>query len=99
MFLRLGGAHPNGRGPKVYERAEIKDLLAYLRVAYNSADQASLRRVINVPRRGIGDGTLRRLEAWAEVERVSLWDALRRAGDAGLGPQLRRAAAEFVGLV
>ncbi len=99
MFLRLGVAYQIVGGLRFYERAEIKDLLAYLRVGYNSADQASLRRVINVPRRGIGDGTLRRLEAWAEAERVSLWDALRRAGDAGLGPQLRRAAAEFVGLV
>src|SRR5438132_3935336 len=99
MFLRLGVAYQIVGGLRFYERAEIKDLLAYLRVAYNAADQASLRRVINVPRRGIGDGTLRRLEAWAEAERVSLWDALRRAGDAGLGPQLRRAAAEFVGLV
>ena len=107
MFLRLGVAYQIVGGLRFYERAEIKDLLAYLRIAYNPADRASLRRVINVPRRGIGDGTLRRLEAWAEAEGGSLWDALRahggsqnvRAGDAGLGPQLRRAAAEFVGLV
>ena len=98
MFLRLGIPYQIVGGLRFYERAEIKDLLAYLRVAYNPADEASLRRVLNVPRRGIGEVTVRRLEAWARAEGVTLWEALR-AGAAGLGPQLRRAIAEFVGLV
>jgi DNA helicase-2/ATP-dependent DNA helicase PcrA len=99
MFLRLGIPYQIVGGLRFYERAEIKDLLAYLRIAYNPADEASLRRVINVPRRGIGEGTVRRLEARAHDEGTILWEALRRAEDAGIGPQPRRAIAEFVGLV
>ena len=99
MFLRLGIPYQIVGALRFYERAEVKDLLAYLRFVYNQADEASLRRIVNVPRRGIGDGTLRRLEAWAKAERLGLWDALRHAGEAGLGPQLRRAIAEFIGVI
>jgi DNA helicase II / ATP-dependent DNA helicase PcrA len=99
MFLRAGIPYQIVGGLRFYERAEIKDILAYLRAASNSADDASLRRVLNVPRRGIGDTTVRRLETWARAEGVTLWDALRRAGEAGVGPQARRAIEEFVGIV
>ncbi len=99
MFLRGGIPYQIVGALRFYERAEIKDLLAYLRLAYNPADEASFKRVINVPRRGIGDGTLRRLEAWARGQGIPLWDALRRVGDAGLGPQARRAITEFVGVI
>ncbi|HEX4836570.1 MAG TPA: UvrD-helicase domain-containing protein [bacterium] len=99
MFLRAGIPYQIVGGLRFYERAEIKDMLAYLRAAFNSADDASLRRVLNVPRRGIGDTTVRRLETWARAEGVTLWDALRRAGEAGVGPQGRRAIEEFVGIV
>jgi len=99
MFLRLGLPYRIVGGLRFYERAEIKDMLAYLRAAYNPADEASLRRVLNVPRRGIGEGTVRRLETWARAEGASLWDALRRAGDAGVTGAARRAVDEFVGIV
>jgi DNA helicase-2/ATP-dependent DNA helicase PcrA len=97
-FLRLGIPYQIVGGLRFYERAEVKDLLAYLRLAYNQADEASLRRVINVPRRGIGEGTMRRLDTWARAEGRSLWEALR-AGEAGLAPHFHRAAAEFAGLI
>jgi len=96
MFLRLGIPYQIVGALRFYERAEIKDLLGYLRFVYNQADEASLRRIVNVPRRGVGDGTLRRLEAWGKGGGLALWDALRRAGEAGVGPQPRRAIAEFV---
>ncbi len=99
MFLRLGIPYQIVGGVRFYERAEIKDILAYLRLAYNPADEASLRRVLNVPRRGVGEATVRRLEAWARAEEVPLWGALRRAGDAGIGPQVRRGIEEFVSTV
>jgi DNA helicase-2/ATP-dependent DNA helicase PcrA len=99
MFLRLGIAYQIAGGLRFYERAEIKDMLAYLRLAYNPADEVSLRRVLNVPRRGLGDATVRRLEAWARAEGISLWEALHRPGDAGVGPQARRALGEFAGIV
>jgi len=99
MFLRLGIPYQIVGGVRFYERAEIKDILAYLRLGYNPADEASLRRVLNVPRRGVGEATVRRLEAWARAEGVPLWGALRRAGDAGIGPQVRRGIEEFVSTV
>ena len=98
-FLRAGIPYQIVGALRFYERAEIKDLLAYLRVIYNRADEASLKRIINVPRRGIGDGTVRRLEARGKTEGLALWDTLRRADDSGLGPQARRAIAGFVGLI
>ncbi|HYM69359.1 MAG TPA: UvrD-helicase domain-containing protein [bacterium] len=99
MFLRLGVPYRIVGGLRFYERAEVKDMLAYLRAAYNPADEASLRRVLNVPRRGVGDTTVRRLETWARDEGVSFWEALRRAGDAGVAAAARRAVEEFVGVV
>ncbi|HET8999004.1 MAG TPA: UvrD-helicase domain-containing protein [bacterium] len=99
MFLRLGIPYQIVGALRFYERAEVKDMLAYLRFVYNQADEASLRRIVNVPRRGIGDGTLRRLEAWGKQAGLGLWDTLRRGEDAGVGPQARRALAEFAGVV
>jgi DNA helicase II / ATP-dependent DNA helicase PcrA len=99
MFLRQGIPYQIVGGVRFYERVEIKDILAYLRLAFNPADEASLRRVLNVPRRGIGDATVRRLEAWARAEGISLWDALRRTGDAGINPQAHRSIDEFTGIV
>lgn len=64
---------------RFYERMEIKDLLAYLRVIVNPADTISLRRIINVPRRGIGPTTIQRLENFAQAEGISLFDAVMRA--------------------
>ncbi len=63
---------------RFYGRREIKDLLAYLRVIHNPADQVSLLRVINTPPRGIGDRTLQTLTAWATSMGVSLYEALNR---------------------
>jgi DNA helicase II / ATP-dependent DNA helicase PcrA len=99
MFLRLGIPYQIVGGLRFYERAEIKDILAYLRLAYNTADEASLRRVVNVPRRGIGDTTLRRIEAWARDGGITVWDALCRARDAGIGPQVMRGIEEFTAIV
>ncbi|MBM3239533.1 ATP-dependent DNA helicase PcrA [Candidatus Poribacteria bacterium] len=64
-------------GVRFYERMEVKDVLAYLRVLVNPMDSISLKRIINVPRRGIGDTTMQRLEIFAAMERISLFDALK----------------------
>jgi DNA helicase II / ATP-dependent DNA helicase PcrA len=63
-------------GPKFYERAEIKDLIAYLQVLDNSDDEVSLRRIVNQPRRGIGATSLDRLSSHARTLGVSLWEAI-----------------------
>jgi DNA helicase-2/ATP-dependent DNA helicase PcrA len=61
-----------------YEHREIKDILAYLRVLVNLKDSLSLRRIINVPRRGIGQVTLQRIIDFANGEKITLWEAARR---------------------
>jgi superfamily I DNA/RNA helicase len=71
-------------GPRFYERAEIKDAIAYLQVLDNPADLISLQRIANRPRRGIGDTTMARLGAHADAMGVSLFEALDRAEEAGV---------------
>jgi DNA helicase-2/ATP-dependent DNA helicase PcrA len=72
-------------GPRFYERAEIKDAVAYLQVLDNPADAVSLTRIANRPRRGIGDASLARLVAFADAQGLSLWEALGRGEEAGVG--------------
>ncbi|HWP34206.1 MAG TPA: UvrD-helicase domain-containing protein, partial [Thermodesulfobacteriota bacterium] len=87
-------------GVRFYDRAEVKDLLAYLRVLVNPADSVALRRILNVPPRGIGRGTLERLAARAAETGRPLWDAVvEGAHDPLLSASARRALAEFVDLV
>ncbi|GIW12578.1 MAG: DNA helicase [Tepidiforma sp.] len=66
-------------GVRFYERREVRDLLAYLRVIHNPADEASLLRIINVPGRGIGDRTIERLRELAAAQGSSMWEACRAA--------------------
>ena len=66
---------------RFYERMEIKDIMAYLRAIVNPADAISLRRIINVPRRGIGETTLKRLEIFADAADISLFEAIQRVGE------------------
>ncbi len=79
-------------GAKFYDRREIKDILAYIRVLANPDDEVSARRVVNVPKRGIGDTSVARLGAWAQVERVSFSEAIDRAAEAGLTGKALRGA-------
>ncbi len=74
-----GITHRQIGGQKFYERKEVKDLLAYLKVALDPTDEMSLRRVINYPSRGLGDKALERLSLFATARGLSLWDAVRRA--------------------
>jgi len=66
-------------GQQFFERKEVKDVIAYLRVALNSRDELALRRVINYPARGLGATTVERLVTAAHARHASLWDALRSA--------------------
>ena len=65
-------------GLRFYERKEIKDVLAYLRLIVNAADSVSLKRVINFPPRGIGETTLSRIEKWAMDRRIPLFEAMKQ---------------------
>ena len=93
-------------GAKFYDRKEIKDILAFVRVLANPDDEVSARRVVNVPKRGIGDTSVARMAAWAKTNGVSFSDAIDRAEEAGLtgkalkgAEQLARTLAELRPLV
>src|SRR5207247_730840 len=77
-------------GPKFYERAEVKDLIAYLQVVDNPYDAVSLQRIANRPRRGVGDTSLARLQTYADTHGISFWETLEHAEEAGVaGASLR----------
>jgi superfamily I DNA/RNA helicase len=78
QFIRSGLRYIVVGSKKFYERKEIKDMLAYLRLLLNPADSASLQRIINVPARKIGPKTLNELLMWAEQQGLSATDAMRR---------------------
>jgi DNA helicase-2/ATP-dependent DNA helicase PcrA len=86
VLVRQGVAYQVIGGPRFYERAEIKDAIAYLQVIDNPYDAVSLLRIANRPRRGVGDTSLSRLQTLADGEGISLWEALARADRAGLAP-------------
>jgi DNA helicase-2/ATP-dependent DNA helicase PcrA len=87
-------------GVKFYERAEVKDLLSYLRVIHNPLDSMGLRRILNKPARGIGKTTLSRAEALARETGLSLSDSLRAlAADQATGAALRKKLGAFLELM
>ncbi|TCL86320.1 DNA helicase-2/ATP-dependent DNA helicase PcrA [Curtobacterium sp. PhB142] len=86
-------------GTKFYERAEIKDAMAYLITVANPADPMALRRVLNVPKRGIGSVTETTLQRYADEHETTMRDALRHAGELGFGPKVRNAITEFAALL
>jgi DNA helicase II / ATP-dependent DNA helicase PcrA len=86
-------------GPKFYERAEIKDAIAYLQVVDNAYDAVSLTRIANKPRRGIGGASLARLASFADAQGISLWEALARPDEAGVGAAPLKAVQRFRGLL
>src|SRR6058998_163663 len=99
VLVRQGIAYQVIGGPRFYERAEIKDALAYLQVLDNPADAVSLQRIANRPRRGIGDTSLTRLQTFAEGQGITLFEALAYAEQAGLAPAPLRAVQGFRGLL
>ena len=100
ILIRVGMAYQVVGGIRFYERAEIKDLLAYLRILVNPADDVSVRRVLNVPRRGIGAKTEQALELFAGRQGITFFEACRRVEE---NPQLSgravAAVTDFVRIV
>ncbi|MBM7692693.1 DNA helicase-2/ATP-dependent DNA helicase PcrA [Peribacillus deserti] len=86
-------------GIKFYDRKEIKDILAYLRLISNPDDDISLRRVINVPKRGIGATSLDRIADFAAMNDSSIMQALDSVELIGVSPKIMKAAAEFRDLI
>src|SRR5919205_8710 len=91
VLVRQGVAYQVIGGPRFYERAEVKDVIAYLQVIDNPYDAVSLTRIANRPRRGVGDTSLARLASYADTQGISLWEALGQAEEAGVAVAPRRA--------
>ncbi|CAM5655526.1 DNA helicase PcrA [Streptomyces griseomycini] len=82
VFIRVGLPYKVVGGVRFYERKEVRDVLAYLRVLANPEDSVPLRRILNVPKRGIGDRAEAMIDALAQRERISFSQALRRVDEA-----------------
>src|SRR5882724_8991451 len=95
VLVRQGVAYQVIGGPRFYERAEVKDLVAYLQVIDNPYDVVSLLRAANRPRRGIGDSTLAKLMSFADDAEMSLWEAMDRTTAAGVGTAPAKAVKSF----
>jgi DNA helicase-2/ATP-dependent DNA helicase PcrA len=100
IFIRVGMPYRVVGGVRFYERREVRDALAYLRLLVNPTDTVSLRRILNVPRRGIGDRAEACVTALASQERITFWEALRRAAEApGMNTRSLNAINTFVALI
>jgi DNA helicase II / ATP-dependent DNA helicase PcrA len=86
-------------GIKFYDRKEIKDILAYLRLIANPDDDISLQRVINVPKRGIGSGSVDKIANFAQMHDMTMYQALDALDLIGLSPKITKAATEFRDLI
>ena len=99
IFMRFGVPYKVVGGTRFYDRREIKDAVAYLRVVTNPLDEVSVKRVLNMPKRGIGDTSISRLDLFAREENISFFEALRRAGDAGVSGAARRGIDSFIAVI
>lgn len=95
IFIRSAVPYKIMGGTKFYDRAEIKDALAYLVAVANPADEMSVRRILNKPRRGIGDVTETAIARFAEENGISFRDALSMPGQLGVGPKIQAAIGQL----
>jgi DNA helicase-2/ATP-dependent DNA helicase PcrA len=95
VLVRQGVPYKVIGGPRFYERAEIRDTIAYLTALDNPVDVVALTRIANRPRRGIGDTTIQKLVAHADVLGVSFWEALAEPEEAGVGGASAKAVRAF----
>ncbi|MFS0868117.1 ATP-dependent helicase [Microbacterium sp. 179-B 1A2 NHS] len=95
IFIRAALPYKIMGGTKFYERAEIKDAIAYLVAVANPADEMAVRRILNRPRRGIGDVTETAIARYAAEEGITFRDALANASALGVGPKIQQAIAHL----
>jgi DNA helicase-2/ATP-dependent DNA helicase PcrA len=98
-LMRAGTPYKVVGGTRFYDRREVKDALAYLRAVVNPTDEVSVKRVLNVPKRGIGDSSVAKLDSWATAEGATFVDALRHADEAGVGSVAARGIDAFLALI
>jgi DNA helicase-2/ATP-dependent DNA helicase PcrA len=97
-LMRVGIPYKVVGGTRFYDRREVKDALAYLRAANNPADEVSVKRVLNVPKRGVGDSSVGRLDAHARAHGLTFLDALREAPAAGVTGRAVKGIEQFLAL-
>jgi DNA helicase-2/ATP-dependent DNA helicase PcrA len=99
-FVRFGIPYQLVGGTRFYERREVKDALAYVRLARNTADRVAFERVVNVPARGIGQKTLEALRAFADAHGITIWEAVEGVErNPNLAPRAQAALRGFADLV
>ncbi len=98
-MMRLGVPYKVIGGTRFYDRREVKDAMAYLRAVVNPADEVNVKRVLNVPKRGVGDASVAKLDAYAAGNGIGFLEALRRADDAGVSGPASRGITSFVALL
>ncbi len=86
-------------GTRFYDRREVKDALAYLKTCINPSDEVSVKRVLNNPKRGVGDSSIGKLDAYASARGLSFIDALRRSDDAAVGGKAAKGIEQFLYLL
>jgi DNA helicase-2/ATP-dependent DNA helicase PcrA len=99
QLVRVGIPYKVVGGTRFYDRREVKDALAYLRATVNPLDEVSLKRVLNVPKRGVGDTTVGKLDAWARGHNLPFSTALERAEEAGASGKALRGIRSFLALI
>ena len=95
-LMRVGIPYKVIGGTRFYDRREVRDALAYVRAVANPSDEVSLKRILNVPKRGIGDTTVAKLDGYARSHGFTFEQALRRADDAGVGSRAVKGIAGFL---
>ncbi len=100
VFIRVGMPYRVVGGVRFYERREVRDGLAYLRALANPADEVSLRRILNTPKRGIGERAEAAVESFAKRESIPFWEALQQAEQApGIATRSLSAIRQFVAMM
>ena len=98
-LLRAGIPYKVIGGTRFYDRREIKDALAYMKAVVNPADEVSVKRILNVPKRGIGDSTVAKLDTWAAMRGHTFMEALRRADEAEVTGRAVKGIEDFLSVI
>lgn len=98
-FMRVGIPYKVVGGTRFYDRKEVKDAVAYLKAAANPADEVSVKRIINTPKRGIGDTSIGKIDSFAKMHGMSFSEGLRRADDAGVTGKAAKGIASYLELM
>ncbi len=97
-LMRVGIPYKVIGGTRFYDRKEVKDAIAYLKSVSNPSDEVSLKRILNTPKRGIGDTSVAKIDAFAAMHGYTFYQALERADDAGVSGTAVKGIASFLQL-